>query len=278
MKNYFKINQRALKVSFFSAFSLFTLQTITQAQNVGIYGGNANDTAVGLGMTPTTISDFSAFDFSTVDILWVFNSDNNAYESAFTSRSADLNTFVTSGGKLMFYDRAIGNANATFIPGLSSITTVRDESSDIDIVTPNDVVNGPAGVLDNTSLDSPEGLPISHGYISGGVPSNAVTIFSNGSDPTHAADVSYTLGAGAVYYSSIPLDAYLNSGGGSGNPIGGRLDPGGSWLTCLNNVYAPNLLSAMAAGTASSVAAPEPGTFALLCLGGLAIVKRRRKI
>jgi hypothetical protein len=273
---FLNINQRSLKIGMISIFSLLTMQSITQAQNVGIYGGSADSIAIDLGMTPTTISDFSTFNFSTVDILWIFNSDNNGYESAFTTRSADLNTFVTAGGKLMFYDRAIGNANATFLPGLSSITTVRDESSDLDVVTNNPITNGVAGTLDNSSLDSPSGVPISHGYITGGVPSNAITIFSNGSNPTHAADTSFTLGAGAVYYSSIPLDAYLNSGGGSGSP--GSLGPGGSWLACLNTVYAPNMLSSMAAGTAASVAAPEPGTFALLCIGGIAMIKRRRKI
>jgi PEP-CTERM motif len=244
------------------------------AQDVGVYGAGVPDVISTMGMNPVAISDFSIFDLSTVDILWIFNSDNNAYDSAVTGRSGELNTFVSNGGQIMFYDRAIGNLNPTFLPGLSSITTVRQDISDVDILTTNAITDGPAGFLDNLSLDTGDtNIPIAVGYITSGAPSGAITTFNVAGNAAHAIDINYTWGAGAVYYAGIPLDAYLNAGGGSGHPD--RLSPG-NWQTNLVDVYTPNTLGLVASGSVG-VSAPEPGSLLLLGLGAIGFVTKRRK-
>ena len=90
------------------------------------------------------------------------------------------------------------------------------------------MTNGPGGVLTNTSLDG--GNLSSHGFtVEGSLPGAAVKILSR-PNPTQIVDFCYEFQAGAVHYSTIPLDFYL--GGGGGQP---RVN--------MRTVYAPNVVA-----------------------------------
>ncbi len=84
----------------------------------------------------------------------------------FLNNLAKIDDFIANGGTMVFHDRHVTTA-ASILPGLPG-TIVREISSvagsDINIVDDTTLVtHGPAGIVDNTSLD--RGTLSSHGFI-----------------------------------------------------------------------------------------------------------------
>jgi hypothetical protein len=103
---------------------------------------------------------------------------------------------------------------------------------DLDVIPPGStlVISGPHGTIDNTSLDG--GNYSNHGFAVGSsLPASATRILSAGPNSNNVAAFSYPLGSGAVYYSTIPLDWYLDGSGP--NP------PQDNFAT----IYTPNVLT-----------------------------------
>lgn len=218
------------------------------------------------GNTSVQLTNLTAADLVGINVLWILNGNNGAPDANVTGNTASINAFVSGGGVLSFHDRAVTDA-ATYIPGAAAVTFVRDftNSSDIDVVTNNTVTNGPAGVINNTTLDG--GNSSSHGYATvSSLPPGAIEVLSIGGDPSRAVDFYFGLGAGDVYYSTIPLDFYL---GGSGNN-----PPADNF----RNVYAVNeaAFQAQLFG-ANGIPVPEPGSLALVAVAGLMLVSQRRR-
>lgn len=212
------------------------------------------------GHNSVALGGLTAGDLAGIDVLWVLNGDNGAAPGAVTANAAAIDAFVLAGGVLSYHDRYVSDgsdSNADLIPGADLITFVRDFNDDqnIDIVTPGIVTVG----MDNSTLDG--GNSSSHGYaLLASLPAGAVPVFSQ-TDVTHIVDFYYGYGAGWVYYSTIPLDFYLN---GSGN------NPPGD---AMRDIYAVN----EAKQQASLVSlVPEPGSIALLGLGLLLFAQRRK--
>jgi len=189
--------------------------------------GNWGSAIAANGFTGVPIADFSSFDFSTVDIVTLNNPLNGGVDPAVRGRLADLTAFVSGGGILIIHDRWV--EDTSWIPGGAALTLVRQTDLDLDVVTGGTkVTNGPFGTIDNSSLDA--GTYSHHGW-STSVPAGTTVFLSAGSDPARAAAFMYALGAGYVYYSSIPLDYYQEGNGP--NP------PRENFV----NIYAPNVLA-----------------------------------
>jgi len=228
------------------------------------------------GFTPIQITDISTFDLNSIDTLFVNESDNSGLSSALLGRLADITAWVQGGKSFIVHDRFVSNdiddpQSNPFLIGASSILVDRDFSNDadIDLIPPGNtlVTNGPNGTINNLSLDG--GTSSTHGFaLASTLPVGAEAILSVGSDPNRVAAFSYRLGAGVVYYSTIPLDYYL--GGFGSNP------PQSNFA----NVYTPNVLTYVQA-IQSPQPVPEPasisGLLAFSVLGTGSVLKRKQQ-
>ncbi|MBK9167180.1 MAG: hypothetical protein IPM24_06915 [Bryobacterales bacterium] len=224
------------------------------------------------GHTPIQVLDISTFDFSTAAIFLLNQSDNAGLSADLDSRLTDLANWILGGGVLVVHDRFVCDVDGVacdgnpMAPGSSGVSFVRSFSDDtqVNIVTPSLITNGPFGVLNDASLD--EGDSSNHGYVPSSTLLPGATNLLSRTDPTESVAVLYSYGLGWVYYSTIPLDYYLVDAGETA--VG---DPN----VAFNTIYAPNLI----AFASDLTNIPEPGSFALvggvLILAGLA---RRRLI
>jgi hypothetical protein len=217
------------------------------------------------GYTAVQIADIATFNFAGCDIVMIDESSNSGYSAGLLSRVGDLTSYVNAGGSLVFHDRTVTGAN-TVLPGAAGTVFVRDFSDDknIDIVTGGTLVtNGPFGVITNASLDN--GTSSSHGYAAAAtLPAGAINLLSR-TNPAESIAFVYQLGLGFVYYSTIPLDYYLDGNGP--NPPAGNF----------TGIYAPNMLAYEHSLQAGAV--PEPGAMAMFAgigLSGLLALRRRR--
>jgi len=257
--------------------ALCLFSAVAPAATIGYYTATNSATtapAAGItaaGHTAVQITDVSTFDFNTIQRLVINNSDNGGVETVLVDRAADLATFVGNGGILFFHDRFVSpvedvaTTGHPVLPGSGSIDFVRSFilDADIDFVTSSGIDNGVFGILNNTSLDG--GTSSTHGYVTAStLPGGAVVYMSNG-NAAQAVGFSYGYGAGTVYYSTIPLDYYLDGDG----PAEVQQN--------MAQVYYPNLLSANEFGGGGVSQIPEPGTSAMLGAGILALGLLRRR-
>ena len=193
------------------------------------------------GLTPVQITNISTFDLSTIDVLMVNEADNGGLSAALSGRLAAIQTWVAGGGVFMVHDRFVSvesgapESNPFLLghTGPGGIEVLRDFANgpDLDVIPPGStlVISGPHGTIDNTSLDG--GNYSNHGFALGAsLPASATRILSAGPNSNNVAAFSYPLGSGAVYYSTIPLDFYLDS-------------PFGQPHENLAKIYTPNMLT-----------------------------------
>ena len=72
--------------------------------------------------------------------------------------------------------------------------------------------DGPFGTIDDTSLDG--GTSSSHGFVQASTLIGTTNILQRNGNADEIVALSYGLGGGFVYYSTIPLDFYLSGSGG----------------------------------------------------------------
>lgn len=194
------------------------------------------------GHTPVSLGTLTGADLSGINVLWVLNPSNSNYSDDYVSNLTAINSFITSGGRLLFHDRYVTEA-ASVIPGAGAVTFVRDFSDDANIQTTTsapELLNGPGGVITDDTLDG--GTSSSHGYaLLATLPNGSVATLTQG-DPNHVVDFHYDLAGGAVYYSTIPLDFYI----GGTPPLG------------FSQIYAVNLAAYIFNLTGGAKAVPTP--------------------
>ncbi|HZR81198.1 MAG TPA: hypothetical protein VFD92_08880 [Candidatus Binatia bacterium] len=219
------------------------------ALNVGYYEmclgqGSPNQAPpiTAAGHTAVNLTDVSAADLAGIDVLFVDNCDNGVYAAEYLTRLADIDAAVASGMVLMFHDRYVDPAE-TILPGAASFDIQRSAdvpfgTREMEVLDDSTLVtHGPGGTIDDTNLDG--GCESNHGFtVAGSLPGDARIILTR-NDPTRVVTFAYGYGAGAVIYSSLPLDFYLD---GAGCTIG----------PTVRNVYAVNAVAyaaQLAAGT-----------------------------
>jgi hypothetical protein len=155
----------------------------------------------------------TSFDFNQIDILMLNEAANNNISADVTNRVPDIRTWVEAGGRLVVHDRSAGNSPnpSPLLVGAPSSVLTRALGSDVDVISPATslVTAGPFGWIDNTALDG--GSSSYHGYAdTAGLPGGTRRILSVGGNSARTVSLSYPLGQGQVYYSTIPLDYYLD--------------------------------------------------------------------
>jgi hypothetical protein len=211
-----------------------------QAPTAGYFTDNnpsstgPNAPILAAGFTPLYIGDISTQSFAGLRILVINESANGSLSSALQNRLSDIQAWVSAGGRLVVHDRSAGLNNPNpFLFGLANSNTVRFMTADLNDIPPVDtlVTAGPFGVVGDTTLDG--GSSSAHGYVpASGLPPGSRAIIDNTTDVTKVACFSFPLGAGYVYYSTIPLDYYLSDGGGGATTLG----------TNCQTIYFPNVL------------------------------------
>jgi hypothetical protein len=163
----------------------------------------------GAGATAVNIQDLATAELAQVGTLFVTNASNSAYGAEYLSATAQISDWVNAGGTLILHDRFVTDAT-TILPGIGNATITRsfEEGAAIELVNnTGPVANGPYGTLTDASLDN-RGYS-NHGFgLVDTLPEGSEIILTT-NDPTHAVTFGYEYGAGAVVYSSVPLDVYL---------------------------------------------------------------------
>jgi len=194
------------------------------------------------GGTAVLIDDPSASELANLNVLFVTNPENGFYGSGYLNRLSDIAAAVKKGMILVIHDREVSDA-ASILPDGQAFSIIRDftEDADINIHDASTVVT--TGLTD-ASLDG--GDSSSHGFaIDTSLPAKA-KLFLSQTTPSHIVTFCYPEGQGAVIYSTIPLDFYLQGLGP--NPPQANLA----------NIYAPNVVKYALAGACGHPSGPQP--------------------
>jgi hypothetical protein len=220
---------------------------------------NPSPPIIAAGHTPVPLGTLAGANLGLIDVLWILNPSNGGYDSDLLNNLGAVHAFVNGGGVLSFHDRYVDGAE-NILPGIGAADIIRSFSDDANIEIVNNttlVTNGPGGVITNTTLDG--GTSSSHGFtIAGTAPAGSTLILSRTS-PDEIVDFTYPVGAGHVYYSTIPMDYYLD---GNGPALVGNN---------FRNIYAPNEVAFQAS------LVPEPGSLVLLTCAIVGLGARRKR-
>jgi hypothetical protein len=199
------------------------------------YVGSSTDGAGMITELGHTAEAYNANNLSTYDVIAYYNSSNGQfYNSPFSHLSTALTTWVDDGGVLVVYDRWVNDAGLdTNLPGHNgNVVTTRGTSATYNIVdesTSNLLKYGPGGIhVDGSSGYTHAGnnhLGEFHigggGYTNHGYMSNLdsdVLGLATRDNSNEYIDAVWSYGSGAVYYSTTPLDAYIDNNFAENDP------------------------------------------------------------
>jgi hypothetical protein len=164
------------------------------------------------GDTAVNVTIPNAAQLAPLDSLYVVNPSNSNFGAEYMANLSAISTAVNNGMNLIIFDRYVTNAQ-TILPGGGGINVLRDfsDSSDINVAAgaPSSFINGPNGQITDSTFDG--GNSSSHGYVTlGSLPPGAKALLTT-SNPNNVVAFTYPVGAGNVFYSTIPLDFYTGS-------------------------------------------------------------------
>jgi len=196
------------------------------------------------GFTAVQITDIAAFvgagNLSTIQILLIdeiSTGETHDPSAALIGQAPALSAWVAGGGVIAIHDRnlcrAQGGTLCTPVPGAAFTPTVLFGSDiNVDTASVTLVTSGPFGVITNATLDGGNFSDL--GFVA--TPSGAVGILNNGTIGQEVA-FSYGFGLGFVYYSTIPLDFFVNVA----NIANFNPQP-----PTFSTIYAPNMVAYLA--------------------------------
>ena len=204
------------------------------------------------GHTPVLITDLSAAELASIDMLVVQNPNNGGFGGEYVAHLADIQAAVNGGMILVIHDRYVDGAES-ILPGSAGFNIIRNfgDATNIEFLDDlHSVADGPGGHLDDSSLDG--GGWSSHGFaIAGSLPADADLILATG-DASHIVTFTYGFGQGHVIYSSIPIDYYLygDTFGSGGNNMFGQAE---EYLANLLDYAATDLMALTDEDTAAAI-------------------------
>ena len=180
---------------------------------------------------------YNASYLSQYDVVAYYNQSNSSFQNS--PFSTALTTWVNDGGVLVVYDRWVNDSQLdTYLPGHNgNVTTTRDPGSStesgsyqiVDENTSNLLKYGPGGIMvDDTTAYGQDttgdhsgntwqgtfniggGNSTNHGYMSN-LDSDVLGLATKRNTTTQYVDAVWEYGSGAVYYSTVPLDHYIDS-------------------------------------------------------------------
>ncbi|PRY91582.1 VPLPA-CTERM sorting domain-containing protein [Donghicola tyrosinivorans] len=232
------------------------------AGSVGYWSNNGDSKAAAkrvvesTGQTYKDMNDLSYDSLKGLDVLWMTNRKSKKQDQEMIAASNAIKQWVREGGVLVYNDRNVRDAGQV-LPGSENMKFVRHRKGDVDIVDDSTVVTRG---LDNDSLDHRKVGTV--GWVKkGSAPKGTKVIMTSESKSHRATEMTYAFGKGKVHYSTIPLDYYLK------NVKHGFHDK-----------YAKNLMKyGKKLHEISPVPLPATGAALLAALGGLGLMRRRKK-
>lgn len=165
------------------------------------------------GDTAVNVTVPNAAQLASLDSLYVVNPSNGSFGAEYLANLGDISAAVNSGMNLIIFDRYVTNAQSILPGGGSGITSVRNfaSGSDVNVAAgaPSSFTNGANGTIDDSTFDG--GNLSNHGYVTiGSLPPGATPLLTT-SNPNNIVAFTYPVGAGNVFYSTIPLDFYTGA-------------------------------------------------------------------
>lgn len=212
------------------------VSTAASAATVGYYGTcYGENPAVAItasGHTPVALNSLTSTSLSGLAALFV-NSCN-------WPASPELNAAINNGLVVIAHDRDYGSSGA---PGNTLARSGGSSGRDINFAAGVSFLDGPGGVINDTSLDN--GSASNHGYFYGTLPAGGQVLAIADGNPSQIVTFTYPYGAGRIVYSTIPLGCYLTGGGCS------SLQPVSTGM----QTYAANIIAAYAGPSFTTCAA-----------------------
>lgn len=189
------------------------------------------------GHTPVRLfdADLATYDLRRLDAL-IIGLGNGSRSATLMANYGRVVDYVNQGGRLIVHDsNPFANAAQDVAPGLDGSRFVGLYSSFMNVLDPTSpIVNGPFGVITNTTLDN--GSYSNHGYVDAAtLPASVTRVMCNDGAAGQVTVLSYAHGDGFVIYSTVPGEYYAYWYGSPNWPIG----------DAVNYVYLPNELSAV---------------------------------
>ena len=245
-----------LAAAVIAACALATVGPVTHAANVGyttgcFYGGQeGRPEIVAAGHTPVALPSYdlitapSLVGLSAVLVSSCFSGTNAAVDSL---TNAAVDTAVANGMSLLVHDNRSAPDAGDRLPG-SYVFGVSGGvyGADIDFTAAAPFLQGPAGTLNNTTLDG--GASSNHESVPAASLAAGIRILATAANPAEVTILDYAHVNGRVVYSTIPLGCYLSGGSCA---AGGGLDVVSAGM----QRYATNLVATYAVPAFTTCAA-----------------------
>ena len=217
--------------------------SVAAAGNVGYYGDDcygADAAAIitAAGHTPVAVASLDAPSLAGLQGLFI--------DGCNFATNAAVDNAVLNGLVLIWHDPNWGSQDSKNLPGAPGIPYLEygGDRYQIDFPAGSPVLNGPGGMIDNSSLD--DGGSSNHGYVPlASLPGGSQALATQ-DNPAYVTTFAYGHGAGRVVFSTIPVTCYFPGGDCAGlGPAPGM------------QAYAKNLIAWAVTGGMTTTCASE---------------------